>query len=192
VGAFALVSTPDRLWIGSDTDRIGRYEYHGRIAFMPVDGGTTVPESLVGTLPGELYRLALDGSMTHRSFDGTSLGTPTTIATGVDWSTAHGAFMVSGRLYTGLADGTLTVRDFDGTTAGSATTIALNGLTSTHLPVSRITGMFFTDGRLYYTLSADPRLFYPWFTPPRAAPSAPPPSWPAAPPTAATGRPSAA
>jgi hypothetical protein len=44
VGAFALVATSQGLWIGSDTDRIGRYEYHGRIAFMPpVAGGTPVP-----------------------------------------------------------------------------------------------------------------------------------------------------
>ena len=57
VGVFSLVSTPQGLWIGSDTDRIGRFEYHGRIAFMPVAGGTPVPEYRVGTLPGDLYRL---------------------------------------------------------------------------------------------------------------------------------------
>jgi hypothetical protein len=51
VGAFALVATAQGLWIGSDTDRIGRHEHHGRIAFMPLAGGTTVPESRVGTLP---------------------------------------------------------------------------------------------------------------------------------------------
>jgi hypothetical protein len=33
------------------------------------------------------------------------------------------------------------------TTAGPATPPALNGLTSTQLPVSRITGMFFWNGR---------------------------------------------
>jgi hypothetical protein len=43
VGAFALVAAAQGLWIGSDTDRIGRHEYHGRIAFMPLAGGTTVP-----------------------------------------------------------------------------------------------------------------------------------------------------
>jgi hypothetical protein len=104
VGAFALVATAQGLWIGSDTDRIGRYEYHGRIAFMPLAGGTPVPESRVGTLPGDLFRLGTDGTMT--------------------------------------------VRDFDGATAGFTTPIALNGLTSTQFPISRITGMFFWNGRL--------------------------------------------
>ena len=191
VGAFALVTTSQGLWIGSDTDRIGRYEYHGRIAFMPLAGGTPVPESRVGTLPGDLFRLGTDGVMTRRAFDGTTLGAPSTVTTGIDWSTIRGAFVVSGRLYTGHADGTMTVRDFDGATAGFTTPIALNGLTSTQFPISRITGMFFWNGRLYYTLSGDARLYYRWFTR-RAAPSAPTPSSPAAPPTAATGPPSPA
>ena len=65
--------------------------------------------------------------MTRRSFDGTTLGTASTVTTGVDWSTVRGAFVVSGRLYTGHADGTMTVRDFNGTTAGFTTPIALNG-----------------------------------------------------------------
>ena len=166
VGVFSLVSTPQGLWIGSDTDRIGRFEYHGRIAFMPVAGGSPVPEYRVGTLPGDLYRLGLDGALTRRSFDGTTAGAPATVATGVDWSTARGAFMVSGRLYTGNADGTLTVRDFDGATAGFSSLIALNGLTSTQFPISRITGMFFSNGRIYYTVSGgDTRLYYRYFTP---------------------------
>jgi hypothetical protein len=165
VGAFALLATAQGLWIGSDTDRIGRYEYHGRIAFMPLAGGTPVPESRVGTLPGELFRIGTDNAMTRRPFDGTTPGAPVAVTTGVDWSTVRGAFLVSGRLYTGHADGTMTVRDFDGTTAGFTTPLALNGLTSTQFPISRITGMFFWNGRLYYTLSGDPRLFYRWFTP---------------------------
>jgi hypothetical protein len=182
VGAFALVATAQGLWIGSDTDRIGRYEYHGRIAFMPLAGGTPVPESRVGTLPGDLFRLGTDGA---------TLGAPSTVTTGIDWSTIRGAFVVSGRLCTGHADGTMTVRDFDGATAGFTTPIALNGLTSTQFPISRITGMFFWNGRLYHTLSGHARLYYRW-SPRRAAPSAPTPSSPAAPPTAATGPPSPA
>jgi hypothetical protein len=166
VGVFSLVSTAQGLWIGSDTDRIGRFEYHGRIAFMPVAGGSPVPEYRVGTLPGDLYQLGLDGTLTRRSFDGATAGAPAAVATGVDWSTARGAFMVSGRLYTGNADGTLTVRDFDGATAGFSSPIALNGLTSTQFPISRITGMFFSNGRIYYTVSGgDTRLYYRYFTP---------------------------
>lgn len=166
VGVFSLVSTPQGLWIGSDTDRIGRFEYHGRIAFMPVAGGSPVPEYRVGALPGDLYQLGLDGALTRRSFDGATAGAPAAVATGVDWSTARGAFMVSGRLYTGNADGSLTVRDFDGATAGFSSPIALNGLTSTQFPISRITGMFFSNGRIYYTVSGgDTRLYYRYFTP---------------------------
>jgi len=107
VGAFALVSTPAGLWIGSDTDRIGRYEYHGRIAFMPVAGGSAVPEPRVGAVPGELYRLGLTGVMDHRAYDGTAFGAPASVP-GVDWTQARGAFMVSGRLYTGWSDNTCT------------------------------------------------------------------------------------
>jgi hypothetical protein len=105
------VATAQGLWIGSDTDRIGRYEYHAKIAFMPLAGGTPVPESRVGTLPGDLFRIGTDNAMTRR--------------------------------------------DFAGTTAGFTTPINLNGLTSTQFPISRITGMYFWNGRLYDR----------WFTP---------------------------
>jgi hypothetical protein len=167
VGVFALVSTPAGLWIGSDTDRIGRYEYHGKIAFMPVAGGSAVPEPRVGAVPGELYRLGLTGVMDHRAYDGTAFGAPAPVP-GVDWTQARGAFMVSGRLYTGWSDNNLYVRDFDGTTAGPATALNLAGVnTATNFPVNRVTGMFFepSSGRLYYTLSGDARLLYRYFTP---------------------------
>jgi hypothetical protein len=94
--------------------------------------------------------------MTRSLFSGTTTGPSSTVATGIDWSTVRGAFAVNGHLHTGHADGTMTARSFDGTTAGPATPLALNGLTSTQFPVSRITGLFFWNGRLYYTLSADP------------------------------------
>jgi hypothetical protein len=164
VGAFALVSTPQGLWVGSDTEQLGG-EFHARLGMFPVAGGVTPPQQRVGTLPGDLYRLALDGSLVRRSFDGTTFGAPTTVNTGVNWSTARGAFMVSGRLYHGSSDGTFNVRTFDGATVGPATPINLNGLTSTQFPVANVTGMFFdpASGRLYYTVAGDGRLFYRWF-----------------------------
>ncbi|HEV8167679.1 MAG TPA: PKD domain containing protein, partial [Actinomycetota bacterium] len=167
VGVFALVSTPEGLWIGSDTDRIGRYEYHGKLAFMPVAGGSAVPEPRVGAVPGELYRLGLTGVMDHRAYDGTAFGASAPVP-GVDWTQARGAFMVSGRLYTGWSDNNLYVRDFDGATAGPTMALNLAGVnTATNFPVNRVTGMFFepSSGRLYYTLSGDARLLYRYFTP---------------------------
>jgi hypothetical protein len=53
-----------------------RYEYHGRIAFMPLAGGAAVPEPRVGTLPDDLFRLGADGAMTRRAFTGATLGAP--------------------------------------------------------------------------------------------------------------------
>jgi hypothetical protein len=47
---------------------------------LPLAGGTEVPESRVGTLPGDLLRLRLDGTMTARSFDGTAAGPATPLA----------------------------------------------------------------------------------------------------------------
>ena len=55
-GVFALVSTPAGLWVGSDTDHIGG-ETHRKIAFFPVEGGTTVPSDAPYHLPADLYNL---------------------------------------------------------------------------------------------------------------------------------------
>jgi hypothetical protein len=46
---------------------------------MPLAGGTPVPEPRVGTLPGDLFRLGLDGAMTRSTFDGTTTGTLSTV-----------------------------------------------------------------------------------------------------------------
>jgi len=54
VGAQALYATPTGLWVGSDTNRIGR-ETHNRIAFMPLAGGTAIPVVPASTLPNDLF-----------------------------------------------------------------------------------------------------------------------------------------
>jgi Malectin domain len=102
----------------------------------------------------------------HRPFDGTTPGAITSLATpGVDWTQARGAFVTNGKLYTGWSDGNFYSRTFDGTTLGAANQINLNGLTNSYWPVSSITGMFFTNGRIYYTVQGDSQLYYRYFTP---------------------------
>jgi hypothetical protein len=162
VGVFALVSTSQGLWVGSDTEQLGG-EFHARLGMFPVAGGTTPPQQRVGAIPGDFYQLAMDGSLVRRSSNGgTAFGAPTTVSTGVNWSTARGAFMLSGQLYTGASDNNVFVRSFNGSTVGSATAINLLGLVAQNFPVANITGMFFDParGRLYYTVAGDGRLFY--------------------------------
>jgi hypothetical protein len=168
VGAFDLVATPDGLWVGSDTDRIGNWEYHARIALLPLAGGTALPPAVPATLPADLHAANLDDTLVRRAFDGTTPGPPTVVSgpgDGIAWSRARGAFALDGRVYTGWDDGTLTVRGFDGTTFGPATPLDLHGLTSTHFPIAGVSGMFFDAGRLYYTVAGDPRMFFRYFTP---------------------------
>jgi hypothetical protein len=54
VGAQAMFATPQGLWVGSDTTKIGR-ETHGRIAFMPLAGGKSDPTVSNATLPNNLF-----------------------------------------------------------------------------------------------------------------------------------------
>jgi hypothetical protein len=157
-GVFALVTTDDGLYLGSDTEKLGG-EFHARTGFFPLAGGTEIPASIPGTLPGNLYAMPMAGGLTARSFDGSTFGSPTAVTTGVDWTHARGAFMISGRLYTGWDDGHLYVRSYDGTTIGAP--VDLNSWMS----FANVSGMFFDNGRIYYTVSGDAKLYYRYFTP---------------------------
>lgn len=55
-GVFDLLATTDGLWVGSDTDRIARYVYKGRIALFPLAGGTAIPKSEPPALPVDVLQ----------------------------------------------------------------------------------------------------------------------------------------
>jgi PKD repeat protein len=55
VGVFDLLATDAGLWVGSDTDQIGDFNYHGKIAFLPLAGGEVIPPTTTGVLPGNVY-----------------------------------------------------------------------------------------------------------------------------------------
>jgi PKD repeat protein len=55
VGVFDMLATDQGLWVGSDTDRIGGWEIHPRIAFFPLAGGKNVLSTATPQLPGQVY-----------------------------------------------------------------------------------------------------------------------------------------
>lgn len=180
VGVFTLPATAQGLWVGNDTDRLGG-EFRQRLGFFPVAGGTALPSDAPYVLPGDFYNVdRTTGQLRARSYNGNTFGSTSTVATG--YADARGAFAVNGLLYTGWSDGTLRVRAFDGTTLGAVTNLDLYGLevqppsgfripgTSTRVPaftthLASTTGMFFENGRLYYTVAGENRLYYRYFTP---------------------------
>jgi PKD repeat protein len=173
VGVFDLLATSSGLWVGSDTDRIGPWEYHARIAYFPLSGGTDVPRPSVGALPENVYLVPSGvGNPTpqRRHFDGTTVGsTASAPAGGLPWADVRGGFMLADQLYTGWSNGSLTRRAFNGTSYGSPTTIdtadEIVSDTAWHADVAAATGMFYADGRIYYTRAGANALYYRYYTP---------------------------
>src|ERR671918_461052 len=68
-GAWAIASTPDGLWVGSDTDKTGGWtapgcegcEFHQKLAFFPLAGGASVTQPQPPVLPGELLSVGPAG-----------------------------------------------------------------------------------------------------------------------------------
>ena len=170
-GVFDMIATADGLWVGSDSDRIGAYEYHARIAFFPLAGGTAVPNPDPAALPVDAYVVDStaspgDGSTPSRwSFDGDTPGAVEEIEPGtVDWITVRGGFSLDGDLYLGHSDGTLSVRSYDGVTTGPATVLELYGLTNFQGELGQLTGLFYSEGSIFFTLLGDPNLYQRYFT----------------------------
>ncbi len=167
VGVFDMLATPQGLWVGSDTDRIGNCEYHGRIAFFAVAGGTAVPHPNAGSLPSDIYFIpsgTTNPTPVKRHYDGTTVGANTAApGGGIAWQNVRGGFMLGDQLYSGWSNGTFTRRTFDGTTYGSPTTIAtadqLVSDSAWHADVTAATGMFYADGKVYYTRSGQNALY---------------------------------
>ncbi|WP_119727279.1 PKD domain-containing protein [Thermomonospora amylolytica] len=169
-----IVPTSDGLWIGSDTDRVAG-ELHQKIAKFPLTG-KDIRQPTPATLPGDVYAAGgvqtvnPDDNVDKRSFDGTTAGAPAAVGNGgIDWSSVRGGFMLDGTLYYGMANGELYKRTYNGQTYGAATLVntadQLARMTTWHSEVSSITGMFFANGRIYYTKAGNSNLYYRFFEP---------------------------
>ena len=119
-----------------------------------------------------------------RSFDGSTAGAPTVNGdTGVTWSRTRGAFMVDGTLFYGWDDGSFRSRTFNGTTFGAETIIDpyhdpawvnvdtgsgqtyAGNFPTLYGELANVTSMFYSKGRLYYTMFGRSELFSRFFTP---------------------------
>ncbi|MBE7163185.1 MAG: hypothetical protein INR72_18260, partial [Williamsia herbipolensis] len=193
-GARALLATPKGLWVGSDTNWIGNKKYNRKkIAYFPLAGGYTPASQATTSLPADLFLAGpLPGGTTgatspdldYRSFDGTTAGPEQSLTgTGVDWSATRGAFEVGGSLFWDGINGKFYTAPLNGTTVGPHHVVnpyddpawshvgtgrgqTYRGvLPSYYAEMTSVTGQFFADGRLYYTLAGQPNLYWRYFEP---------------------------
>ena len=121
------------------------------------------------------------------SFDGTTVNSQVlTTTAGFDWTNVRSAVMIGHTLFYGQSDNFLYRRSFDGVTFGPATQVnpyidplwntVLTGsgpATQTYTGVlpawygqlSTDTGMFYANGRIYYTKTGQNSLYWRWFSP---------------------------
>ncbi|WP_229399210.1 hypothetical protein [Micromonospora okii] len=191
-GVAELLVTPQGLWLGHDQPWLGDRKWRReRIAFLPLAGGAAPHSTATAALPGNVYLAGVGGNtVRRRSYDGTgAVGAAASVANpdNTAWSTAKGAFWVGGTLFYGY-NGALWRRTFNGTTFGApklvdpyhdplwdkvATGVVINnqnqtyaGVTVSFYPeIANVTGMFYANGKLYYTLTGQAGLFWRWFSP---------------------------
>jgi PKD repeat protein len=163
-GVFDFLATNDGLWVGSDTDRIGQaFEYHARIAFFPIAGGTPVPQPAVTPFPVDVNLMG--NQSLRRGYDGIAVGPTAPLnGGGVNWANVRGSFWLDGQLYSAWNDGTLTRRSYNGSTFGAPTTLNLYGLTDFATDMQAMTGLFYQRGRIYFTRANDTNLYLRYFS----------------------------
>jgi PKD repeat protein len=117
------------------------------------------------------------------AFDGTTASGTTANNQGIDFGSWRGAFLVGNKVYYGYTDSNLYARTFDGATFGPAVKIdpyndpywsdidtddgtTFRGMVPTlYGQMPNVTGMAYSQGRLYYTLFGDSHLYSRWFLP---------------------------
>ena len=124
-GAEVVLATATGIWVGSDTDYIGNFQYQrDELAFFPFAGGTLPAADATGN-PAKVFVGGKAGSssnaLTAHTFNPvTGAGAPTTApsAGGIAWSTVRGAFTLNGRIWYGTSSGKFYLPDVRRTTFG--------------------------------------------------------------------------
>jgi hypothetical protein len=185
-GAYALLATSDGLYVGSDTDYLGYFQsFRAKIAYFPVAGGEAPPPNDIGSLPGNVYLFgptSNSGVIQPIGWDGASTPSVGAAETDFDASTVRGAFEVDGNLFYGTSSGGLFEAPYDGTSIGASTvvdpyddpywsdkstgsgTVKYRGTKSDfYNEIASLTSMFYSNGRVYYTVAGNSHMFYRYF-----------------------------
>jgi PKD repeat protein len=194
VGAQSLLLTPQGLFVGSDTNYIGNRQYlRKKIAYFPLSGLPLASQDTGNLSMGRVYLAGTSGgsnNVTARTYDGnTGVGPDQSVGNGgIPWSQTRGGVWIGGNVYYGRQNGTtweLVKQPFDGSTFGTPTFITTpykdpywdgvdNGSGSTYDGVfpnfysasdlGAVSGMFYWNGRLYYTKTGSSSLFFRGFS----------------------------
>lgn len=181
----------DTEWIGGRNYHTGRAAFFPYDGGSPVP--RTASDKLPGNVymmgDLDLAQQVVNGSakgndaVAYRWYDGTVVGESGTVpAGGFDESSVRGAVLIGEKLWYGSTDGELHWRSFDGKTFGPEKTpnpYEPEGefpgdeerprwpgeKSDFYDQIDRVTGLFYTNGRLYYTLAGRAKLYYRYFTP---------------------------
>jgi hypothetical protein len=173
--------------------RLGFFPLAGGKQVAPDNIGSLPGDVYLGGRATAVTGAGVD-DLLRRTFTDATTAQPATVQPngGINWGSVRGAFVAGGVLFYGYPDAAngnayrLFRRTFDGTNFGTATALdpyndpiwsnvsagTRNGVTSYYrgaLPtfysqLSGVTGMFYSNGRLYYTRTGSSALFYRYFT----------------------------
>ncbi len=191
-GAEEIYATAAGIWVGSDTDWIGNFAYkRGKLAFFPFAGGTAAAGNNTGDARTVFVGGASGNSFTANTFDpttgaGSVSGTQPSGGGSINWGTVQGAFVLNGRIWYGQG-GNLHYVTWDGANGFGTPQLVdpyndpywddvINGSPPTgttyqgntvdfYNELSNVTGMFYANGFIYYTLSGNSHLFSRAFSP---------------------------
>ena len=153
----------------------------GHVTENPLIDGIEIVRTDVTPTPGT------GAGLTSTQFDGTTASAPTMLApstSSIDWNAVRGGFTVGNQLFFSKSDGSFWKMPFDGASFGTPMSInpyhdpkwmSVGTGTGTgtydgknpdfYSQIPQIGGMFFRDGRIYYSLVGQSQLNWIWFSP---------------------------
>ena len=170
------ITVPSTGTYASDVDIVFNHEVENPL----IDGIEIVKTGTSAIPPGT----DTVDTLTYHAMSGTKIGPLTTVPTsGIAWGSTRGAFMVGSSIFYGDTGGNFWKASFDGKSVGTPVAIdpyddptwdnvqtgsgqTYQGVKSgyyTELP--NVTGAFYSDGRLYYSLLGQSNLFWRYFSP---------------------------